>query len=239
MPRPEKTEMFQNMERKNTREVVKKKDNKIVLASVFVLSSLLLACGLGPNITPTERPTTRTPRPTFTPRPTDTEILQPTETISPTDTITATDTKTPRTTKTFTPINPSRTPFLAPTLIPTTESNFIFNPLTQNMKTAPNCGTVYMKLGTLDKEGNPQDGNTIRLEFSDIDVFRVTGVNENPGQVGFAPLSQSEYHKPHRFSFDVVDSQTNPIALSPKIYIDFTDCTITGQYDNFGFQRIK
>jgi len=105
-----------------------------------------------------------------------------------------------------------------------------------SMRTFPNCGTVYVKGKLIGVGGEPVDGRIVRLRFADKVAYKVSGVGENPGEWGFAPLSQESYHSSFTFLIDIVENQANPVPQSDTVEIDFTDCGVAGQFENIVFE---
>ena len=105
------------------------------------------------------------------------------------------------------------------------------------MQSAPNCGAVYLKAKVVDSGGNALNGVTVMLEFFGNRVFRVTGVNESAGQVGFTPLSRELYERPVPFNIRLVESEGNPSPISDNVFVDFQNCNAAGQFTNITFRR--
>lgn len=161
--------------------------------------------------TPAYTPTwTVTSAPSLTPTP---QPLTPT----PTDTPTATATSTPTPTSTLPPLE------------------FLYEQ--GSIQTAPNCGTVYMQGIVLDRGGGAMNGVTVRLQFFDITVYRVSGVGQAAGAWGFTPLGMDMYHTPVTFHIQLVNGQSDPSPRSDVVTVNFTDCSAAGQFTNIVFRR--
>ncbi len=100
----------------------------------------------------------------------------------------------------------------------------------------PNCGTVYFKGIIKGSGGEGVNGKTVRLRFANIVTFKTSGVGENPGEWGFAPLALEMYHAPFTFLIDIVESEANQIPQSDTVLIDFKSCDVAGQFTNITFQ---
>jgi hypothetical protein len=139
---------------------------------------------------------------------------------------------------TATPVPPPPTqppPPAEPTQPPAPQ--FPYSYVNGSTESAPNCGAVYLKAKVVDSGGNPVNGVTVMLEFFGNRVFRVTGVNESTGQVGFTPLSRDLYRSPVPFNIRLVESESNPSPISDNHFIDFQDCDGAGQFTNITFRR--
>jgi hypothetical protein len=209
----------------------------------------------GPTFQPTFTSTPPSPSPTSTPEPTATtvaeEIATSTLVIAPA-TATYTSTTVPPT-ETAAPATPTNTPGLPtatselptatatsqPTATPTTTSTYEFR-YAGGMQSAPNCGSVYMEGKITGVGGEGVNGRTVRLRFADRVVYRVSGEEgKPPGEWGFSPLAQENYHLPFTFLIDVVESQANPVPQSDTVEISFTDCGIAGQFTNIVFEYAR
>jgi hypothetical protein len=104
------------------------------------------------------------------------------------------------------------------------------------MQSAPQCGTVYMKGKITGVGGEPVNGRTVRLRFAGNEAYKVSGEGENPGEWGFSPLAPENIHSPFTFLIDIVSSQANPTPQSDTVTINFTDCSVAGQFTNIVFQ---
>jgi hypothetical protein len=107
------------------------------------------------------------------------------------------------------------------------------------MESAPNCGTVYMRGLITGVGGEAVDGRTVRLRFANTVAYKISGEGESPGVWGFSPLAPENYHSPFTFLIDVVQSQSNPAAQSDTVEIQFTDCSVAGQFTNIVFAYAK
>jgi LysM repeat protein len=188
--------------------------NNIVNPSLIYVGQSLIIPGASPpsGTSPTPLPAaTRSPTKTPTPRP-------PTATPSG---------------PTPTPQSPTSTPE-DPT--PTRTLSYEFRYVQDSMRLFPNCGTVYFKGKIIGVGGEPVSGRTVRLRFAGNVSYKVSGVGENPGEWGFAPLAAEHYHSHFTFLIDIVESQGNPVQQSDTLQIDFTDCATAGQYENITFE---
>ncbi len=165
--------------------------------------------------------------------PTATPVRSPTPTATSTHAPTATGTALP--THTATPIPPTGTPS-DPTMTPTPAHEFAY--VQGSMREFANCGTVYMKGKVIGVGGEPVDGRTVRLRFGGRVSYKITGVGENPGEWGFAPLAPQDYHSPFTFLIDIVESEANPIPQSDTLSIGFSDCGVAGQFENIVFEYV-
>jgi hypothetical protein len=105
------------------------------------------------------------------------------------------------------------------------------------MESAPNCGSVYMDGKITGVGGEGVSGRTVRLRFAGGDFYRVSGEEgKPPGEWGFSPLAAENFHLPFTFLIDVVESQANPSARSDTVAINFTDCSVAGQFTDIVFQ---
>jgi hypothetical protein len=218
------------------------------------------AVAVGPTFQPTFTSTPVGPPPTPTLAPTATSVPEAT----PTNTLvigppTATHTSTPvpptattgPATATYTPGGPTATsppPTATPTTPPssptpqpsatlTTPSSYEFK-YAGGMQSAPNCGTVYMKGKITGVGGEPVNGRTVRLRFAGNESYKVSGEGENPGEWGFSPLAPENYHAPFTFLVDIVSSQSNPAPQSDTVTINFTDCSVAGQFTDILFAYV-
>jgi hypothetical protein len=210
--------------------------------------------------TPTEVATVEpTAEPTFTSTATHTpaEALPPTNTPEPTPTSTLV---VPPSTATFTntPVPPTPTPLPAtatstpgpptptspppsptptiPTATPTTPPvSYDFMYVQGSMIQNPNCGTVYMQGKITGVGGEPVNGRTVRLRFAGNEAYKESGVGEDPGAWGFAPLAPNMYYSPFLFQIDIVESQANPVPQSDTVDIHYTSCDVAGQFTNITF----
>jgi len=101
---------------------------------------------------------------------------------------------------------------------------------------AANCGSVYMKGSITGVGGEPVNGRTVRLRFAGNEAYKVSGDGEDPGVWGFTPLAPENYHSPFTFLIDVVESQGNPVPQSNTVEIQFTDCSVAGQFTDIVFE---
>ncbi len=208
----------------------------------------------GPTFQPTFTSTPLSPSPTPTPEPTATTVAEEIATstlVVPPATATHTSTTVPPT-ETAAPATPTNTPGLPtatsepptvtatsqPTATPTTPAAYDFR-YAGGMQSSPNCGTVYMKGKITGVGGEGVNGRTVRLRFAGNVAYRVSGEGENPGEWGFSPLAQDNYHLPFTFLIDVVESQANPVPQSDTVEIPFTDCATAGQFTNIIFEYAK
>jgi hypothetical protein len=158
--------------------------------------------------------------------------VPPTATLGP-----ATATNTPGA-PTATTAPPTATATSQPTATPTTPTSYPFQ-YTGAMQSAPNCGSVYMEGKITGVGGEGVNGRTVRLRFADRVVYRVSGEEgKPPGEWGFSPLAQENYHLPFTFLIDVVESQANPVPQSNTAEIQFTDCATAGQFTNIVFAYV-
>lgn len=134
---------------------------------------------------------------------------------------------------TATPRPPTPTPSLPS---PTTGPSHAFRYLQGSMRQFPNCGTVYFKGHIRGIGGEPVNGRTVRLRFAGHVVYNVSGVGQDAGEWGFAPLARDNYHSPFTFLIDVVESEPNPVPQSNTVEIRFTDCGAAGQFDSIVFE---
>jgi hypothetical protein len=216
------------------------------------------AATVGPTFQPTFTSTPVAPPPTSTVVPTATSVPEATPTntlvIGP-PTATYTNTPPPPTattgpaTPTQTPGGPTATsppptatstsapssPTPQPSATPTTTSSYEFR-YAGGMQSAPNCGTVYMKGKITGVGGEPVNGRTVRLRFAGNEAYKVSGEGEDPGEWGFSPLAPDNIHSPFTFLIDVVASQANPAPQSDTVQINFTDCSVAGQFTEIVFQ---
>ena len=202
---------------------------------------------VGPSPTSTLAPTATSP-PAATPTNT-LVVLPPTVThtstaIPPTATaLLATPTHTPggptatSPPATATATTPPSSPTPQPSATPTTPSTYEFR-YAGGMQSAPNCGTVYMKGKITGVGGEPVNGRTVRLRFAGNEAYKVSGEGENPGEWGFSPLALEHYHSPFTFQIDVVSSQANPTPQSDTVTINFTDCSVAGQFTDILFAYV-
>lgn len=107
------------------------------------------------------------------------------------------------------------------------------------MVSAPNCGTVYMRGKITGVGGEPVDGRTVRLRWAGNETCKVSGDGEDPGVWGFAPLAPEHYYSPFTFLIDVVESEGNPVPQSNTVEIQFTNCSVAGQFTNIVFQYAR
>lgn len=119
---------------------------------------------------------------------------------------------------------------------PPTGPTYAFGYVQGSMRQFPNCGTVYFKGQIRGIGGEPVSGRTVRLRFAGHAVYNVSGVGQNPGEWGFAPLAREHFHSPFTFRIDIVESEANPVPQSDTVEIDFTDCNAAGQFENIVFQ---
>jgi hypothetical protein len=209
-----------------------------VVTSAPTLQPTFTSTPVGPTSTFTAEPTaTNTPEPTATntlvvgaPTATNTVALATPTATSPPATATATGA-----TATSTTVPPTATPTTpAPTATATTAASYEFM-YTGGMESEPNCGTVYVRGKITGVGGEPVDGVTVRLRWAGNEQCKISGDGENPGEWGFAPLSQEHYHSPITFLVDVVVSEENPELRSNTVEISFTDCSVAGQFTNIVF----
>ena len=100
-----------------------------------------------------------------------------------------------------------------------------------------NCGTVYMEGTVVDHGGAAMNGVTVRLQFFDNTVYRVSGAGQPQGTWGFAPLAMDMYHTSITFYIQLVNSQSDPTPRSDVVTINFTNCDAAGQFTNITFRR--
>jgi hypothetical protein len=214
-----------------------------IVGLIAVLSLLAGACGGVPFGAPV--PPTATFPPTRTPRPTATATFTPTITPSPTATFTPTPTETPTPTRTPTRTRPPFTPTPRPTATPTPSPTPAFEFYYSEIKSYPNCGTVYVGGVIKDSAGNTLNGIWYQLQlfypsgdgfaqfcytkYGDCNDYNQSGLM-SPGTWSVTPLGPENYHKPFRFVIRIVESPSNPRPLSPPLIIDHQDCDIAGQY---------
>jgi LysM repeat protein len=182
--------------------------NNIANPSLIYVGQLLIIPGASP-------PSASTP----TPMPTVAPIGSPTAA--------------PPTTNTPTPRPPTATP-VDPT--PPPGPSYEFRYLQGSMRQYANCGTVYFKGKITGVGGEPVNSRTVRLRFAGNTYYKVSGVGENPGEWGFAPLASEHYHSPFLFQIDIVESQANPVPQSDTVEIHFSDCGVAGQFENIVFE---
>jgi hypothetical protein len=234
----------------------------LVFLNGFIFTVLLLMVSremAHPAATPTEVWTaTRTVQPTSTStvaRPTatssPTKLTEPTITntmvVPPVTSTSTVEASTPTSTAVIVPtatlttgaptatsVPPTPTSTLTPTATATPEVSYEFR-YSGTMESAPNCGTVYMRGLITGVGGEPVDGRTVRLRFADRVAYRISGEGESPGVWGFSPLAPQNYHSPFTFLIDVVESQSNPVGQSDVAEIQFTDCSVAGQFTNIVF----
>ena len=222
-----------------SREITRPKSppTKVVLASPVVRATST-STSIGPAPTHTPLPTaTDTPEPTPTrtfvigpPTATHTQTtVPPTATVGP-----PTATHTPGG-PTATSGPPTATPTTQPTATPTTQTSYEFK-YAGGMQSAPNCGTVYMEGKITGVGGEPVNGRTVRLRFAGNEAYRVTGEDgKPPGEWGFSPLAAENYNASFTFLIDIVESQANPVPQSDTVEIQFTGCSVAGQFTNIVF----
>jgi hypothetical protein len=214
----------------------------------------MLATAL-PTFQPTFTSTPLSPSPTSTPEPTATAVAEeiatstlviapatatytsspvpPTATTGP-----ATATNTPGA-PTATTAPPTATATSQPTATPTTPTTYEFR-YAGGMQSAPNCGMVYMEGKITGVGGEGVSGRTVRLRFAGNVAYRVSGEEgKPPGEWGFSPLAQENFHSPFTFLIDVVESQANPAPQSDTAEIAFTDCSTAGQFTNIVFEYAR
>jgi hypothetical protein len=105
----------------------------------------------------------------------------------------------------------------------------------------PNCGSVYLHGKITGVGGEPVDGRTVRLRWWDnvaVDLSGAPGGND-PGAWGFSPLSQDQFEFYQPFIIDIVVSETNPVPISNEAHIEFTHCSIAGQFTNITFSYAR
>jgi len=109
------------------------------------------------------------------------------------------------------------------------------------MVQAPNCGTVYLKGKITGVGGEPVDGRTVRLRWWDNVAFTISGSPGGyaPGEWGFSPLSQEQFHSYQLFIVDIVESEANPVPISDEAHIEMDDCDIAGQFTNITFEYAR
>jgi len=213
------------------------------------------AATMGPTFQPSFTSTVVAPSPTSTPEatatsvpgpiPTATLVIQPatatyTNTpIPPTATMgPATATNTPGA-PTATTVPPTATATSQSTATPTTPASYEFK-YAGGMQSAPNCGSVYMEGKITGVGGEGVNGRVVRLRFAGNVFYRVSGEDgKPPGEWGFSPLAQQNFHSPFTFLIDIVESQANPNPVSDTAEISFTDCGIAGQFTNIVFEYAK
>jgi hypothetical protein len=106
------------------------------------------------------------------------------------------------------------------------------------MQSAANCGTVYMRGKITGVGGEAVNGRTVRLRFAGNEAYKVSGEGENPGEWGFSPLAQENFHSPFTFLIDIVQSQANPVPQSDTVEIQFSDCGTAGQFTDILFAYV-
>ncbi len=134
-----------------------------------------------------------------------------------------------------TPAPRAATPTVVPPA-PTSGPAYLFRYVQGSMRQYPNCGTVYFKGNITGVGGEPVSGRTVRLRFAGHVVYNVSGVGQNPGEWGFAPLALENYHSPFTFLIDIVESEGNPAPKSDTVEIPFADCGTAGQFDSIVFR---
>lgn len=164
-------------------------------------------------------------------------VTIPTPSVTPTHTATSTPTPTPLPTDT-----PGATPTFTPTSTPTPEATFTATPTTApayefiyeegSMQTAPNCGTVYLKINVVGAGGEPVNGITVRLQWVDFTDHKITGP---AGEAGFSPLGPESYHSTIDFHIQLVQSPSDPTPRSNEKIVHFTGCATAGQFTNIRF----
>lgn len=200
---------------------------------------------LGPTPTDTPQPThTYTPEPmptntmvvvpptvthTNTPVPPTSTPLPPTATFTPGDSDSVPPTATPTT--------PVPEPTSTPTMTPTVIGDWDFLYVEGSVIAEVNCGSVYLHGKITGIGGEPVDGRTVRLRWWDNTAFNVSGSagGHDPGTWGFSPLSQEQFHSHQPFIVDIVESEANPVPISNEAHIEFTDCSVAGQFTNITF----
>jgi hypothetical protein len=213
-----------------------------------------MATTVGPTFQPTFTATPVGPSPTSIPEATPTSEPEPMATstlvIAPA-TATYTNTPIPPTatsapptatntpgTPTATSAPPTATATSQPTATATTPTSYVFR-YAGGMQSAPNCGSVYMEGKITGVGGEGVNGRTVRLRFAGNVVHRVSGEDgKPPGEWGFSPLAQENYHSPFTFLIDIVESQANPVPHSNTAEIQFTDCGTAGQFTNIVFEYV-
>jgi hypothetical protein len=213
-----------------------------------------MATTVGPTFQPTFTATPVGPSPTSIPEATPTSEPEPMATstlvIAPA-TATYTNTPVPPTatsapptatntpgTPTATSAPPTATATSQPTATATTPTSYVFR-YAGGMQSAPNCGSVYMEGKITGVGGEGVNGRTVRLRFAGNVVHRVSGEDgKPPGEWGFSPLAQENYHSPFTFLIDIVESQANPVPHSNTAEIQFTDCGTAGQFTNIVFEYV-
>jgi hypothetical protein len=213
-----------------------------------------MATTVGPTFQPTFTATPVGPSPTSIPEATPTSEPEPVATstlvIAPA-TATYTNTPVPPTatsapptatntpgTPTATSAPPTATATSQPTATATTPTSYVFR-YAGGMQSAPNCGSVYMEGKITGVGGEGVNGRTVRLRFAGNVVHRVSGEDgKPPGEWGFSPLAQENYHSPFTFLIDIVESQANPVPHSNTAEIQFTDCGTAGQFTNIVFEYV-
>jgi len=211
---------------------------------VPTMQATLTSTPLGPTPTDTPQPThTYTPEPmptntmvvvpptvthTNTPVPPTSTPLPPTATFTPGDSDSVPPTATPTT--------PVPEPTSTPTMTPTVGGwDFVY--VEGSEIAQPNCGTVYLHGKITGIGGEPADGRTVRLRWWNNVAFNVSGSagGHDPGAWGFSPLSQEQFHSHQPFIVDIVESEANPVPISNETRIEFTDCSVAGQFTNITF----
>lgn len=101
----------------------------------------------------------------------------------------------------------------------------------------PNCGSVYLHGKITGVGGEPVDGRMVRLRWWDNVAFNLSGApgGNNPGAWGFAPLSPDQFHSHQPFILDIIANEANPVPISNEALIEFTHCSIAGQFTNITF----
>jgi hypothetical protein len=108
----------------------------------------------------------------------------------------------------------------------------------ERMQIRDGCGTVLLEGKVIDADGGPINGVTVRLRVGGfVSYYGESGVGQHPGGWGFIPLDQQDYHSPHLFLIDIVESPGSEVSRSVTVTIPFTDCT-AGQFIDIVFQRV-
>ncbi len=237
----------------------------LVFLNGFVLTVLFLMVSremTSPAPTPTEMATME---PTIQPTFSSTATSAPAEVIPPTNTLVALPTNTPvivlstptstsspapsaSTPGTPTPIivpgsptdtppPPSTTTTSVPpaTLTPQSDWDFVF--VEGSVIEQPNCGTVYLHGKITGAGGEAVDGKTVRLRWWENGSYDISGPpgGHAPGEWGFSPLSQEQFHFYQLFIIDIVQSEANPVPISNEAHIEMDDCEIAGQFTDITF----
>lgn len=111
------------------------------------------------------------------------------------------------------------------------------------MQTAPNCGTVSLRIKVVGVGGEPVNDISVRLQWAGFTHTKITGRGdpgqplggEPAGEVGFSPLGPESYHSPLDFHIQLVKSPSDPTPRSNEKIVHFTDCATAGAFTNIKF----